>query len=458
MQVSQPMLQLLLYKKAQNEQAKAQEANVENNTTLANNVVCTSSTPTSEDYKTADAIATQSLNEKQKIQIATSNTKIISTHSLTVSNLSPAEITKIKQTIYNLYHNTTRPGSGGSGSGSGTTPTPTPTPTPETPTEASKISFMTDFKDTDEMFNYISTIDSSISKESGISSNQLWKLTQRDTWEENNNNFFRKLNSSFNSIDTNNDDILSDTEIRDFLGMSVNLSDYEAKVEAYSEEIQTEFRTYSSTEKMNFAIEKAREYFMASGLTDELKALEKLVNENKIGYKDLNVGHDIDDYLNGDISWSLGGYVYYFQQEWNTATGEWEYIYDTATGERMYDATETDGDPECGLYLDSSYYNLENIHWTEFVATLVHEFTHATAFLRIYESQFGEYEAWQVEEDYMDSINQSQWSGTNEKINIEYQINTLYNEDNNGDGDFDDEGDVKEAIPTDKWWTYGDFA
>ena len=450
MQISQPMLQLLLYKKAQNEQAKAQEANVESNTTIANSTVCKNSTPTSEDYKTADAFATQSLNEKQKIQIAASNTKIISTHSLTVSNLSPAEISQIKQTIYNIYHNTTRPGSGGSGgSGSGSG---------ETSTEASKISFMTAFNDTDKMFDYISTIDSSVSKESGISSNQLWKLTQRDVWEEENNNFFRKLNSAFNSIDTNNDDILSDAEIRNFLGISVDLADYEAKVEAYSEEIQAEFKTYSSSEKMNFAIEKAREYFMASGLTDELKALEKLVNENKIGYKDLNVGFDIADYLNGDIKWSLGGYVYYFQQKWNNTTSEWEYIYDSTTGERMYDAIETDSNPDCGIYLDSRYYNLENIHWTEFVATLVHEFTHATAFLRIYESQFGEYEAWQVEEDYMDSINQSQWKGSAEKTGIEAQINTLYNEDNNGDGDFDDEGDVKEAIPTDKWWTYGDFA
>ena len=446
MQIGEPMLQLLLYKKAQSEQNK----NILQSDASADPVVTgsagstVSTTLTSADYEIANDFAMNNFNESQKIAAATSNILTVNTNAVTISSLSAAEISRIKQVIYDLHHPTTTPGPG-------TTPD-----TGETP--AGQIGFMHDFDDVDEMFNYINTIDPTVTKETGLDGNALWQLTQRDDWERNNNSFFGIMNHGFNLIDTDNDGVLSYEEISDFVGDEMaTVSDYLNKVQEYSNELQKDFNNMTAQQKLDFAIEKAREYFEQTGMTDQIQALNRLIAENKIGFKDLNSGSDFDDYLSGNIPWNLGAYISLTNNDGSYYTDDdcW-YTY-------AYDA---DGNPlqayfdQGALFLDETYYTQPSIQWYDLVGTLVHELTHATAFVRGTGETWGEYVAYQTEEDYLDSIACGQWSGSDEQNSINTHIDTYYNNvenaDLNGDGIVSE--DEKEPVPGWKWWTYGDYA
>ena len=499
MQINQPLLQLLLYKKAQNEQTKTQEA-TSNQTEVANSSVQTTptniiTTPTSEDYKTADAFAMQSSNRTTIANEITDNERISSQNAITISALSESQIREIKYTIYNLHHRTSTPNGGGT-SGSEPTPTPTPTPTPSVPSTsgAGNISFMSDFSNVDEMFEYMNSEDSSITKASGLSDSQLWKLSQRDDWEETNNNFFGKLNQSFNLIDTNGDDVLSYDEICAFIGDEMDLSEYNSAVNQYSNYLQSLFATMTPDEKLAFSIERAKEYLEAVGLTQQLAALNRLQTENKLGFADLNPG---STYREGAGGWTLGSYQYWIDtnDNWYTDNDYFKDInndgYDDATGVHysecfVYDENSTktyeeqyyeflyqidpdnngkdssgnsvnvyfdfydeDGDGKDdyfgGIFLDKYYYTQRaNTQWYDLVATLIHELTHATAsFNPTDETKWGEYVAYQTEEDYLDSIAHGQYSGSREGSEITTHINTYYED---------------EPVPSFDWETYGSYA
>ncbi len=421
MQIGEPMLQLLLYKKAQNEQNKIiPEKDTLPEAAQAGSGNSSAAIVTSEDYKIANDFAMNNLDEKQRIAAAASDTVVINTHAVTLSSLSDAEISKIKQVIYDLHHPKTTP----------TEPdTPTPTPTPS----AGQIGFMNDFSSVDEMFDYINTIDSSVTKDTGLDSNALWQLTQRDDWEENNNNFFGILNHGFDLVDTNGDGTLSYDEISNFIGDEMSTADeYLAKVEQYSNELQRDFASMTSTQKLNFAIDRAKEYFQQVGLTEQLQALNRLIAENKLGFMDLNPGKDYNTYTGG---WVLGAYMSLQYED-----GSWADDPLTYPGEPDYHG---------GIWLDEYYYcERSDATWYDLVGTLIHEVTHATAFLHANdETAWGEYVAYQVEEDYLDSIACGQWSGSAEKNSITNHIDTYYND-----------ATYTEPVPTGKWWTYGDYA
>ena len=375
-------------------------------------------------------------NESQKIVAATSNILTVNTNAVTISSLSAAEISRIKQVIYDLHHPTTTPGPG-------TTPD-----TGETP--AGQIGFMHDFDDVDEMFNYINTIDPTVTKETGLDGNALWQLTQRDDWERNNNSFFGIMNHGFNLIDTDNDGVLSYEEISDFVGDEMaTVSDYLNKVQEYSNELQKDFNNMTAQQKLDFAIEKAREYFEQVGLTEQIASLDRLIRENKIGFMDLNEGKT---YVEGAGGWVLGAYASLADSD-----GNW------AGDDDMFFDVDGDGkdDYHGGLWLDEYYYCERGCYWYDLVGTLIHELTHATAsFHASDECAWGEYVAYQTEEDYLDSIACGQWSGTEEQNSIHSHIDDYYNSvsvaDLNGDGIVSE--DEKEPIPGWKWWTYGDYA
>lgn len=466
MQINQPMLQLLLYKKAQNEQAKQQEVSAEttNPPAVTNSAVnATNTTPTSEDYKIADAFAMKTNNRTLSANDIINNERISNTSSVTVSTLSPALISQIKQTIYDLHHRTSTPGSGNGGGN--TTPSPSPDPLPNplpnplplpeptpnpTSNEGKLTGITSNFTSVDEMFTYIN-----VNKDSGLSANKLWQLTQRDNWEENNNHFFGKLNESFNSIDTNGDDILSYDEICTFIGDEMNKTEYNNAINQYSAALQTLFERMTPDEKLQFSIEKAREYLEAIGLTEQLNALNRLEREGKLGFTNLNIGKI---YNEGTGGWTLGSYQY-----WVDVNGDWygdmddfqdlnNDGYDDKTGihssasEDFYDENGDGKDDYFGgIFLDKYYYTeRSSTKWYDLVATLIHELTHATASFHPTDGTiWGEYVAYQTEEDYLDSIGHSQWNGRNEESSITSHINTYYE---------------NEPIPGFDWTTYGTYA
>lgn len=251
---------------------------------------------------------------------------------------------------------------------------------------------------------------------------------------KNNNYFFGILNHGFNLVDTDNDGVLSYEEISQFIGEEMaTANDYIDKVEQYSNQLQADFMNMTAQEKLDFAIEKAKEYFQQTGLTEQMQALNRLIAENKLGFMDLNPGKTYDPTVGG---WYLGAYMS---------------LTDSVTGEWVDDPLTYPGFPEYhgGIWLDEYYYcERSDALWYDLVGTLVHEVTHATAFLHTTDATaWGEYEAYQIEEDYLDSIACGKWDGSDEKTSITNHIDEYYNNET-----------YTEPVPSGKWWTYGDYA
>ncbi len=330
--------------------------------------------------------------------------------------------------------------------------------------------------------------DSTVNVNTGVSRAQLLKVTQKDAWEESNSNFFGSINHSFDKLDGNGDGVLQFTELQNFAGYQFGstISIFSTKVNNYAAQIQSEYEACGTlTAKMNFAIDKAKDYLTAMGMTDQLDALERLQNENKIGFKDCNPGET----LTTGVSWTLGSY--------NHLGSGGMYITDDITDK--YDYENGDGIPDLytdgGLFLDETYYNQSSIKWYELTSTLIHELTHATAYLysdypyaessalsgyvglsddAIYklwnagalsdgeysnykakhesgtltkseylmlaemtEVMWGEYIAYQNDEDYEDSIARGDYAGMYEHIEIEDHIDAYY---------------VDEPEPDNDWW------
>jgi len=330
--------------------------------------------------------------------------------------------------------------------------------------------------------------DSTVNANTGVSRAQLLKLTQKDNWEESNSNFFGNLNRVFNYIDGNGDSVLSYSELQNFSGYEFTTSIstvFGNKVNAWSADIQNDYKSCSTMNaKMNFAINKAKEYLTAMGMTDQLQALERLQNEGKIGFKDCNPGKT----LTAGVSWVLGSY--------NHLSIGGMYVTDDRTNE--FDLTGdgvadwyTDG----GLFLDQTWYGRSNIQWYELTSTIIHELTHATAYLysdypssessalssyvglsddaigklrdagcltdseyntyqtkhnngtlteaeykklvEMTEIMWGEYMAYQTDEDFEDSIGYGDYDGIDEADEIDAHIKTNY---------------TGEPEPDDDWW------
>ncbi len=412
--------------------------------------------------------------------------------STSYRSFSPAEIMQIKTVIYNL-HNTEE-----------TNPDPTPTPDPDP--APSSASFIKSFVDVDTMFDYLENINPEINKETGISKAQLVALTQNDDWEDSNYDFFGSLNRIFDALDVDKNLTLSYDEIKIFIGeeLGADFNTYHDKVNSFSDKIQAEYENLSEQEKLEFAIEKTREYLEASGLTNQIEALDRLLaqedkfNTIKVGniaIADLNVG-------NASAYTNLGAYNY------------WAYTYDDYVNKNQetgiykiwakdVDFVNEEGQNEdLGITLDVS---LLDGKWYELVNTLVHELTHATAFKYyvndkggisglvvqdLYDKnvltddeytffvdhwnnicsdnptdeeqemfkrlqyllymQWGEYAAYQVDADYNDSIGQDVYKG-------KYDNATTAVDGKNEKQTIDDhiKSSYDSELPPDyKWWSY----
>ncbi len=378
-------------------------------------------------------------------------------------------------------------------------------------TEEPKFSFIDEFDDVESMFDWLHEQDPSISKDTGITRAQLIELTQNDSWEDSNYDFFGALNRVFNVLDQNSNDILTAEEIKELIGDEIGSSSsvYLLKVEAYAAEIQAEYARLSNQKKLEFAIDRTREYLEAAGLDAQLAALDRL-----LGMKDLHntikVGQIAIADLNPDYTGT--GIFCYGRYSYAAVSEIYEDKYDIMTF--GYDEDNTAND--AGIHLDISI--LQN-EWYVLVETLVHELTHATAYqyTTIFEqdgkpyykvptqtqidslyklgalssSEYawytknkdtmtfgsdeakrfrylartacGEYIAYQVEADYMDSIagdildpdTISAADGPQELDKIKNHVDSIYNTHKK---EYKEDGTLKsigvEAEPDWKWWSY----
>jgi len=433
----------------------------------------------------------------------TSSTPEIRTMTTSYKDLSEETVANIKQIIYDLHHKST--GTGGNEGGGGSEEIDPPDPT--------KASFLEDFNDTTSMFEYINSIDSTVTAEKGLTRAQLINLTQRDDWEDGNYDFFGSLNRVFNVIDKDSNGTLSYSEIKEFIGdeLGSNVNTYKNKVNTYSNQLQSQYEAMTDQKKLEFVLERTEEYLKATGLTDQLAALNRLkrqqdlhcdVHIGQIGFRDLNEG-------NTSGYTTLGAYQYKALQ----------FQYEKDGTEYTVGVWVDDQDDErndLGITLDIT---LLDKPWYNLVDVLVHELTHATAsawaselymidsenigsrvtttlIKKLYDtgkisaseynsytakcnagtlteaendyieyiacSAWGEYEAYQADADYVDSIAGDVYdgrsmttavNGPNEKQTIINHINDAYN----GQVVEQDDGTSYtyiEPLPNYKWWSY----
>ncbi len=367
-----------------------------------------------------------------------------------------------------------------------------------------KKSYISEFTDTTTMFNFVNSIDNTINYNTGISRTKLLNLIKRENWEDANKDFFGSLNRCFDKIDKDQDGTLAFNEILEFMGEEVgDFNTYKAKVEAYAAEIQKEYEKLGDQAKLEYAIDKTREYLEAAGLTNQLKALERLLSEEDT-FNSIKCGQiamaDLDPGTLGQYS-SFTSYVAPYEHYTDPNTGT-EYEYGIFTTDKDGSIDPKTGKPaDLGLTLSNS---LLDGKWYQLVDVLVHELTHATAYLYFdndgsnftnveesltlmknagiidnneydyYKTNFntlsaeelsklfflstmmwGEYMAYQTDADYIDSIAGDVYDGAkvfpnavdgkDEKSAIMNHIETLYNSGN----------EVKEAYTEDwQWWTW----
>ena len=461
------------------------------------------------------------LNENNKIIISIPIPKtgtVVRTMS-SYRNLPESTVSNIKQIIYDLHHKgaSTNPGGGTTTPGGGTTNPDDGTggttpgggtigdePELEEP-DPTKNSFIEEFNDTTSMFEYISTIDSSVDINKGLTRAQLIALTQREDWEDSNYDFFGSLNRVFNVLDTDSDGVLSFNEIKTFIGDEIGSSaaNHMNKVINYANQLQNEFASLSNQAKLNFVLERTEEYLRAVGLTDQLSALNRLKNGNDL-YNDFGVGQigfaDLNTNKRPGEPTTLGAYSYF-------PAGNVDYTYNGKVYPVSIYGHENDVPngtidlQNAGLTLDIS---LLSGTWYNLVDVLVHELTHATAPLwydtsdptstgmtlaqvkKMYDAgmlttakyneivskanagtlteddlnhlwylaacAWGEYAAYQADANYVDSIAGDEFDtgrmttavdGPNEKATIENHIHSYYDP-------------IRlEPEPDYKWWTYG---
>ncbi len=367
------------------------------------------------------------INFKPTGELLPSDTTVEDRYSVSVLDMSASEIANIKQIIYDLHHKKTETGDddddttvgggdddddttvsgddddddttvGGGDDDDDTTvsgdddddTTVGGDDDDEEEPDVPKESFIEEFDDVESMFEYMSTIDPSISADKGITRAQLIALTQNDDWEDSNYDFFGSLNRVFDVLDKDDNGVLTVEEIKELIGdeLGSSFSDYKSKVETFAAELQAEFDKLDAQGKLEYAIEMTREYLVAAGLTDQVKALDRLtsgtdkyneIHVGQIALADLNTPERNPDYKTKKI---LGAYAYFPSQIiYNGFTVSIPVSEDDATGTYtdangvQHNYTASTGD--CGITLDLNTY--ANGDLFEFIDTLVHELTHATA-------------------------------------------------------------------------------
>lgn len=249
-----------------------------------------------------------------------------------------------------------------------------------------KNSFIEEFADAGQFFDYMSKSNPQITRRTGITKAQLVEFTQNDTWEDRNYDFFGSINRIYNVLNLDDNDVLSYHELKKYFGYELgsDTNNYAQKVNNYTQIIQNEFESFDieTTEgaigKLNYALDLAQEYLEAAGLTYQIEALERLLLQEDT-WNDIHVGNisiaDLNSPEERESGYiTLGAYKQYsFQYKHENAYEHNGELYDISIHGGDIDDTEND----LGITLDIS---LLQGKWYELVNTLVHELTHATAY------------------------------------------------------------------------------
>lgn len=315
----------------------------------------------------------------KKIPPAVSNIKANSQFAITIDGVPPSQVDNIKQIIYDLHHKK-----------------PEGSTEPETPDDTPKPSFLDEFYDVESMFDWLHEQDSQITESGGIKRSQLIELTQNDDWEDSHYDFFGTLNRIFNMLDENSDSTLTADEIKALIGeeLGESFEDYKAKVDAYANELQSYYESLDDQGKLEFAIARTEEYLKAAGLEEQKEALDRFTKMPDLHGNQIAVGQIGADDLNPDFkqgdSYTKGGYLPKYKTENYNGQNIRTIFYDNDTD--TFDA---------GITMDIRMLR-GNCYMV--VETLVHELTHATAYLY---SSFVEYNGsyyWQPTQELLDRL------------------------------------------------------
>lgn len=261
-----------------------------------------------------------------------------------------------------------------------------------------QISFTSDyggnegFNNTNELFAYLDNVFEGAGTSKQITKAQLTKLTQNDDFEDAHNDFFGAINRAFSNRKA--DDYITYDDINNLIvkaaGNDHQLSQTElnTKVLQYADKVQKQFESCTMEQRVDFIIDKTRDYLKSVNLQPQLNALDRLLN---LEDDDINNNHK---YNKGKIAFvdmegsQLGGYqftlgvekIYTPHPNYNTAHGNgrgyYAYLWAGDEDVEFDDNSTADG----GLTLNSLYLDASVKQWYEAVATLVHELTHACAY------------------------------------------------------------------------------
>lgn len=241
-----------------------------------------------------------------------------------------------------------------------------------------------------------------IRPDSTITKSDLTKLTRDDSKEDSNCDFFGALNRAFSYLKPTDTISYNDLMLFFMRGSGadgeMNFEEYQNVVNQYSDIVQKQYDACSTPQaKLEFAIEKTKDYLTESHMELQLMALERLTttvasqnvpNPDTTKYENAavqiaNVGQiafaDLGGYEDGSIT--LGSYATtsYYEDKYRSSdimmwAGDKDYgFFDEESQEDWWN----DG----GITLNSQYYLADsNNQWYKLVETLVHELTHATAF------------------------------------------------------------------------------
>ena len=247
-----------------------------------------------------------------------------------------------------------------------------------------------------------------------ITKSDLTKLTRNDTKEDANKDLCGALNRAFSYLGPN--DTISYNDLMLFFmrgaGVDCNMSlnEYKTVVNNYAQIVQNQYEACTNAQaKLEFVIEKTRDYLNESGMTMQLDALDRLTvtcaddnipNEETL--QELYSQYNVQLTESPQIAWvgqiayapiqsekgtTLGSYVSvpsdetyeYNNQNVNMWVLDYDWVYNAGTEENPIIDRQ-----DFGITLNSNYFLPENQSqapkWYEVVETLVHELTHATAY------------------------------------------------------------------------------
>ena len=295
-----------------------------------------------------------------------------------------------------------------------------------------------------------------IGPNSPITKSDLTKLTRNDSDEDSNSDFFGALNRAFSYLKPTDTISYNDLMLFFMRGSgadgNLNFEEYQNVVNQYSDIVQQQYDACSTPQaKLEFALEKTKDYLTESHMELQLMALERLTNtvasENvtnpdtstypNAAVQIANVGQiafaDLGGYKDGSIT--LGSYAttnyapdYYKNSYIMMWGGDEDYgFFDEESQEDWWN----DG----GITLNSQYYLADsNNQWYKLVETLIHELTHATAFYyyNVTEDKSGLHTSFSINGlDFMLSnglITQEQYNGFNTSAECIALVNSMWDE------------------------------